>query len=31
MTGDKFKAWVADAAKLHYDLMKNAGFLAKKK
>jgi tripartite-type tricarboxylate transporter receptor subunit TctC len=31
MTGDKFKAWVADAAKLHYNLMKNAGFLAKKK
>jgi len=31
MTGDKFKKWVADASKLHYDLMKKAGFLAKKK
>jgi tripartite-type tricarboxylate transporter receptor subunit TctC len=31
MTGPKFKKWVADAAKLHYNLMKKAGFLAKKK
>ena len=31
MTGDEFKKWVADAAKLHHDLMEKAGFLAKKK
>jgi tripartite-type tricarboxylate transporter receptor subunit TctC len=31
MTGDKFKEWVADAAKTHHDLMEKAGFLAKKK
>lgn len=31
MTGDKFKQWVSDAAKLHHDLMEKAGFLAKKK
>jgi tripartite-type tricarboxylate transporter receptor subunit TctC len=28
MTGDQFKTWVANAEKLHYDLMKEAGFLA---
>ena len=27
MTGEKFKDWIAEAAKVHYDLMKNAGFL----
>lgn len=31
MTGDKFKQWVAENAKLHQDLMEKAGFLAKKK
>jgi tripartite-type tricarboxylate transporter receptor subunit TctC len=31
MTGDKFKAWVEDAAKTHHELMEKAGFLAKKK
>ena len=30
MTGDKFKQWVAENAKLHQDLMEKAGFLAKK-
>jgi len=29
MTGDQFKTWVANADKLHHDLMKEAGFLAK--
>jgi tripartite-type tricarboxylate transporter receptor subunit TctC len=29
MTGSEFKAWIANAAKIHYDLMKNAGFLHK--
>jgi tripartite-type tricarboxylate transporter receptor subunit TctC len=29
MTGEKFKEWIANAAKIHYDLMKNAGFLHK--
>ena len=29
MTGDEYKKWVADAEKLHYGLMKDAGFLAK--
>jgi tripartite-type tricarboxylate transporter receptor subunit TctC len=28
MTGDEFKTWVAATEKLHYDLMKEAGFLA---
>jgi putative tricarboxylic transport membrane protein len=28
MTGDDYKAWVADAAKRHEDLMAEAGFLA---
>jgi tripartite-type tricarboxylate transporter receptor subunit TctC len=28
MTGDQFKTWVANAEKRHYDLMKEAGFLA---
>jgi putative tricarboxylic transport membrane protein len=28
MTGDEYKAWVADAAKRHEDLMAEAGFLA---
>jgi tripartite-type tricarboxylate transporter receptor subunit TctC len=28
MTGDQYKTWVAAADKLHYDLMKEAGFLA---
>ena len=28
MTGDEFKTWVAANDKLHYDLMKEAGFLA---
>jgi len=28
MTGDQFKTWVANADKLHHDLMKEAGFLA---
>jgi tripartite-type tricarboxylate transporter receptor subunit TctC len=28
MAGDQFKTWVANAEKLHYDLMKEAGFLA---
>jgi tripartite-type tricarboxylate transporter receptor subunit TctC len=28
MTGDEYKAWVADAAGLHKDLMTKAGFLA---
>jgi hypothetical protein len=31
MTGDKYKQWLEDAAKLHYGLMEKAGFLAKKK
>ena len=31
MTGDKFKQWIADAAKLHESLMEKAGFMAKKK
>jgi hypothetical protein len=31
MTGDTFKAWVAENAKLHQELMEKAGFLAKKK
>jgi tripartite-type tricarboxylate transporter receptor subunit TctC len=30
MTGEKFKSWLADAAKLHKSLMEKAGFLAKK-
>lgn len=30
MTGKKFESWLTDTAKLHHDLMKNAGFLAKK-
>jgi putative tricarboxylic transport membrane protein len=29
MTGDQFKTWVANSDKQHYDLMKEAGFLAK--
>jgi putative tricarboxylic transport membrane protein len=29
MTGDEYKAWVADAANVHKDLMTKAGFLAK--
>jgi tripartite-type tricarboxylate transporter receptor subunit TctC len=29
MTGDQFKKWLTDAAKLHHDLMEKAGFLAK--
>ncbi|MDX2201394.1 MAG: tripartite tricarboxylate transporter substrate-binding protein [Hyphomicrobiaceae bacterium] len=28
MTGDEFKSWVEKNEKLHYDLMKEAGFLA---
>src|SRR5262245_35378341 len=28
MTGEEFKTWVSSADKLHYDLMKEAGFLA---
>jgi putative tricarboxylic transport membrane protein len=28
MTGDQFKTWVANTEKVHYDLMKEAGFLA---
>jgi putative tricarboxylic transport membrane protein len=28
MAGDEFKAWVAEADKTHYDLMKEANFLA---
>jgi len=28
MTGDKFAKWVEQAEKVHYDLMKEAGFLA---
>jgi putative tricarboxylic transport membrane protein len=28
MTGDDFRKWVESADKLHYDLMKEAGFLA---
>lgn len=28
MTGDEFKKWVENAEKVHYDLMKEAGFLA---
>jgi len=28
MSGDEFKKWVEDNDKLHYDLMKDAGFLA---
>jgi tripartite-type tricarboxylate transporter receptor subunit TctC len=28
MTGAQFKGWVEAADKLHYDLMKEAGFLA---
>ena len=28
MTGDEFKNWVEANDKLHYDLMKEAGFLA---
>ncbi|HEU5016810.1 MAG TPA: tripartite tricarboxylate transporter substrate-binding protein [Pseudolabrys sp.] len=31
MTGKKFEEWLTKTAKLHHDLMKNAGFLAKKK
>ncbi len=30
MTGDDYAKWVASAEKLHYGLMKDAGFLAKK-
>jgi len=30
MTGDQYVKWVANAAKLHEDLMKEAGFLASK-
>jgi putative tricarboxylic transport membrane protein len=30
MTGEKFKSWLTDAAKLHKNLMEKAGFLAKK-
>jgi hypothetical protein len=30
MTGDEFTKWVAAAEKTHFDLMKEAGFLAKK-
>jgi tripartite-type tricarboxylate transporter receptor subunit TctC len=29
MSGDEYKAWVADAAEVHKNLMTNAGFLAK--
>ena len=29
MTGDEYKKWVENAEKLHYGLMKDAGFLAK--
>ena len=28
MSGDQFATWVAANDKLHYDLMKEAGFLA---
>jgi tripartite-type tricarboxylate transporter receptor subunit TctC len=28
MSGDQYKSWVAAADKRHYDLMKEAGFLA---
>ena len=28
MTGDQFKTWVAATERVHYDLMKEAGFLA---
>lgn len=31
MTGSEFEKWLTDAANLHHTLMKNAGFLAKKK
>src|SRR5690606_2885833 len=30
MSGDEFKTWVANTEQLHIDLMKGAGFLAKK-
>ena len=30
MSGDEFKTWLESAEKLHYDLMKEAGFLARK-
>ena len=30
LSGEKYTAWVAEAEKLHYGLMKDAGFLAKK-
>ena len=30
MTGDQFKQWLEKAEKLHYELMKEAGFLASK-
>ena len=29
MSGAEFKSWLASADKLHFDLMKQAGFLAK--
>ncbi len=29
MTGDEYRKWVENAEKLHYELMKEAGFLAK--
>jgi hypothetical protein len=29
MSGDPFKTWVQNAEKLHVDLMREAGFLAK--
>lgn len=29
MSGDQYKTWVANAEKVHHDLMKEAGFLAK--
>ena len=30
MTGDQFKQWLEKADKVHYELMKEAGFLASK-
>jgi putative tricarboxylic transport membrane protein len=29
MSGDEFKAWLEKNEKVHYDLMQEAGFLAK--
>jgi hypothetical protein len=29
LTGDEYRKWVANAEKTHFELMKEAGFLAK--